>query len=160
MASQAVVVLSPVRWEAASTAWRELVSECARAHRVVVIEPPMFDATEPELELRRDDIIVAVPHFEPDTTPDVVEHAQRRMLDRVFDELATRTPILWYCSADALGFTHHVAATAIVYDPDRSAPTTVRDLLLREHADVVLGPELGWNAAWETVQRAMTSRAA
>jgi hypothetical protein len=155
----AIVVLSPERWDAAPTAVRELVSQCARDHRVVVIEPPVFDSTEPELELRRDDVIVAVPHFEPDTAADVVELGQRRMLDRVFDELATRSPILWYRSADALGFTHHVEATAIVYAPCTATGPSTHDVLLREHADVVLADASSdWSAAWETLERAMMAR--
>jgi hypothetical protein len=141
----------------ASEKWRLLASECAKDHRVVVFEPPVFDATEPELELRRgDDVIVAIPHFEPDTTKDVVELAQRRMLDRVFEELSSQRPILWYQSADALGFTHHVAASAIVYDPDPETKSTDRDTLLRAHADVVLADEAEWSAT--LIERAITSR--
>jgi hypothetical protein len=136
---EALVILSPERWEATSATQRSLPNECARQYRVVVVEPPVFDATEPELELRRDDVIVAVPHFEPETPDDVIEIALRRMLDRVFAELGTCTPILWYRTADALGFTHHVEARAIVYEPSPSAPATSRDTLLRQHADVVIG---------------------
>jgi hypothetical protein len=136
---EALVILSAERWDATSATQRLMPNQCARQCRVVVVEPPLFDATEPELELRRDDVIVAVPHFEPDTPDDVIEVALRRMLERVFVELGTREPILWYRTADALGYTHHVEARAIVYEPAPSAPATNRDTLLRQHADVVIG---------------------
>lgn len=159
---EALVFLSPERWDAATLAWRSLPGHCARDHVIVVVEPPMFDATEPELEIRRDDITIAVPHFEPDTAWEVVELAQRRMLERVLDELPSRHPILWYRTADAIAFTHHVEPRAIVYDPGRDGGGgTLRDLLLRQHADVVIAdPErdLAWDAAWPLLARAMSSR--
>lgn len=162
---EALVFLSPQRWDAATPAWRLLPGQCAREHRIVVLEPPLFDATEPELELRRDDVTIAIPHFEPDTLPEVVELAERRMLERVLDELPTRHPILWYRTADAIGFTHHVEPRAVVYDPGRDggggSGGTLRELLLRQHADVVIAdPErdLEWSVAWQLLARAMSSR--
>jgi hypothetical protein len=157
---EALVFLSSERWDSTSDVWR-LPRQCAREHRVVVVEPPMFDATEPELELRREELVIAVPHFEPDTTADVVELAQRRMLERVLDELGSHTPILWYRDADALGFTHHVEPRAIVYDPAWSGPASFRDLLLRQHADVVIADptrDLEWAVAWTLLERVMSSR--
>jgi len=126
------------------------------------MEPPVFDATEPELELRRDDVIVAVPHFDPDTQADVVELAQRRMVERLLDELPTRRPVLWYRDAAALGFTHLVRPHAIVYDPGANAPRCARDQLLRQYADVVLADparDLSWIDVWPLLDRAIAARA-
>lgn len=161
MAREAIVFLSPVRWDDADQAWRRLPTRCARDHQVIVLEAPQFDATEPELEIRRGDVLIATPRFDPDTSPEVVECAQRVMLQHVFRELGDPRAVLWYRHADALAFTHHLMPRAIVYDPGRAGRISGRDQLLRQHADVVLADparDLAWEAAWPLLDRAISAR--
>lgn len=145
-ASETVVCLSHLRWNFVYQRPQHLLERCARGHRVVFVEEPMFDAHEPELELRFEGAVtVAVPHLAPDTAPDVAELAQRKMIDRVLYELDNPRPVLWYLTPMAIAFTHHVKARAVVYDCMdelslfQGAPPLLqeREALLLKHADVV-----------------------
>jgi glycosyltransferase involved in cell wall biosynthesis len=144
--SEAILCLSHLRWNFVYQRPQHLLVRCARAHRVVFVEEPMFDASEPELELRAEDAVtVAVPHLPIGTPDDIAEHAQRKMIDRVLYELNNPRPVLWYLTPMAIAFTHHVKARAVVYDCMdelslfRGAPPvlTEREALLFKHADVV-----------------------
>ena len=57
-----VVCLSHLRWNFVYQRPQHLMSRCARDQRVVFFEEPVFDAREPELELRDESgVTVAVP---------------------------------------------------------------------------------------------------
>jgi UDP-galactopyranose mutase len=122
------------------------MARCARHHRVVFIEEPMFDAGEPELELRAEDpVTVAVLHLPPGTAPAIAEQVQRKLIDRVLYDLDHPRPVLWYLTPTAIRFTHHVKPRAIVYDCMdelslfHGAPPGLAEMesLLLKHADVV-----------------------
>jgi len=141
-----VVCLSHLRWNFVYQRPQHLMSRCARDQRVVFFEEPVFDAREPELELRDESgVTVAVPHLAAGTEQDVVELCQRRMIDRVLYGFDHARPVLWYLTPMALAFTHHVKARAIVYDCMdelslfHGAPAILKDreALLLKHADVV-----------------------
>jgi len=103
----------------------------------------------------------AVPHFEPDTLPEVVELAQRRMFQRVLDELTAR-PVLWL--PDAVGARLHPSRAPA---RDRLRPGSrhvvgARISCFRQHADVVfVDPlrDLAWSEAWPIIERAIGARA-
>ena len=144
--SEALLCLSHLRWNFVYQRPQHLLVRCARAHRVVFFEEPLFDASEPELELRAEGpVTVAVPHLPVGTPMDLAEHAQRKMIDRVLYELDNPRPVLWYLTPMAIAFTHHVKARAIVYDcmdelslfRGASPMLTDREALLFKHADVV-----------------------
>jgi UDP-galactopyranose mutase len=143
---EAVLCLSHLRWNFVYQRPQHLLARCAREHRVVYMEEPLFDAREPELELRMEgDVTIAVPHLAPGTPHDVAELAQRKMIDRVLYELDNPRPVLWYLTPMAFAFTHHVKPRAVVYDCMdelslfHGAPPTLREreALLLKHADVV-----------------------
>lgn len=145
---ESVLCLSHLRWNFIYQRPQHLLGRCARHHRVVFFEQPKYDATEPELELdpMLSGVTVAIPHLAPGTPPDIVEYAQRKMIDRILSrELDNARPVLWYYAPMSLAFTHHVKARAVVYDcvDEPSAyddtPTTLldREQLLLAHADVV-----------------------
>jgi glycosyltransferase involved in cell wall biosynthesis len=122
------------------------MARCARLHRVVFFEEAMFDAPEPELELRAEGpVTVAVPHLPPGMPVQLAEQAQRKMIDRVLYELDHPRPVLWYLTPNAIAFTHHVRPRAVVYDcmdelslfQDAPAGLAEREALLFTHADVV-----------------------
>jgi UDP-galactopyranose mutase len=143
---ETVVCLSHLRWNFVYQRPQHLLSRCARDQRVVFFEEPVFDAREPELELRDEGgVTVAVPHLPPDTAADIVDLAQRKMIDRVLYGLDNPRPVLWYLTPMAMSFTHHVKPRAIVYDCMdelslfHGAPPVLKDreALLLKHADVV-----------------------
>ena len=144
--SELILCLSHLRWNFVYQRPQHLLARCAREHRVVFVEEPLFDANEPELELRAERAVtVAVPHLRAGTDPDAAEHLQRKMIDRVLYDLDNPRPILWYLTPMAIAFTHHVKARAVVYDCMdelslfHGAPAVLqeREALLLKHADVV-----------------------
>lgn len=113
---------------------------------MVFVEEPLFDASEPELELRAERALtIAVPHLRAGTVPDAAEHIQRKMIDRILYDLNNPRPILWYLTPMAIAFTHHVKARAVVYDCMdelslfHGAPAALqeREAMLFKRADVV-----------------------
>jgi UDP-galactopyranose mutase len=144
--SETILCLSHLRWNFVYQRPQHLLSRCAREHRVVFVEEPMFDASAPELELRAEGPVkVAVPRLPADTPPAIAEQAQRKMIDRLVYELDCPRPVLWYLTPMAIAFTHHVKPRAIVYDCMdelslfQGAPAVLKDreALLLKHADVV-----------------------
>ncbi|HJX29454.1 MAG TPA: glycosyltransferase [Thermoanaerobaculia bacterium] len=111
-------------------------------------EEPIFDANEPGLEVYTSGqgVRVAVPHLPPDTPAEIVEAAQRGMIDRIVQhELNGARPVLWYYTPMPIAFTDHVRPRAVVYDCMdelslfKGAPAVLkeREKLLLEDADVV-----------------------
>ena len=143
---ESIICLSHLRWNFVYQRPQHLMSRCARRNRVVFFEEPMFDSTEPELELRRESgLTVAVPHLPPATPPALAAAAQRSMIDRLLSELDSPRPVLWYYTPMSLAFTSHVKARAVIYDCMdelslfQGAPPGLaeRETLLLSHADVV-----------------------
>ncbi len=143
-----VLVLSHLRWNFVYQRPQHLLSRCARTHRVVFFEEPIYDSQVPELALHTgdDSVIVAVPHLPPGMSPEAADQEQRKMVDRVLDaDPSGVRPVLWYYTPMALPFTHHVRARAVVYDcmdelslfQGAPAALTEREAVLMKHADVV-----------------------
>jgi UDP-galactopyranose mutase len=144
--TEVILCLSHLRWNFVYQRPQHLMARCARQHRVVFVEEPMFDAGEPELELRAEDpVTVAVPHLPPGTATDVAEQVQRKMIDRVLYDLDHPRPVLWYLTPAAIAFTRHVRPRAVVYDcmdelsMFHGAPPGLAECeaALFKHADVV-----------------------
>jgi UDP-galactopyranose mutase len=142
-----VLCLSHLRWNFVYQRPQHLLSRCARTRPVVFFEEPIYDSTEPRLELSSDgDIRIAVPHLPPGMIAELAEAAQRKMIDQIVaGELDGERPVLWYYTPMSIAFTHHVRARAVVYDCMdelslfHGAPPHLRDReqLLLKHADVV-----------------------
>jgi UDP-galactopyranose mutase len=144
--SDAILCLSHLRWNFVYQRPQHLLTRCARDHRVVFVEEPMFDVSEPELELRAEGSVkVAVPHLSLGTPQDIAENILRKMIDRLVYELDNLRPVLWYLTPMAIAFTHHVKPRAVVYDCMdelslfQGAPAELKDreTLLLKYADVV-----------------------
>jgi UDP-galactopyranose mutase len=118
MVRETVIVLSHLRWNFVYQRPQQLLSRCARDHRVVFFEEPVFDTVAPVLELSApgDGVTVAVPHLPPGLSAADAEAAQRKMLDRMLYQLDQPRPVLWFYTPMAIGFTHHLKARAVVYD--------------------------------------------
>jgi UDP-galactopyranose mutase len=143
-----VLVLSHLRWNFVYQRPQHLLSRCARTHRVVFFEEPIYDVEVPELTLETTDsrVIVAVPHLPPGMSAQAADEAQRRMVDRVLDQDDSgQRPVLWYYTPMAISFTAHVRAHTVVYDCMdelslfQGAPAALleREALLLRFADVV-----------------------
>jgi UDP-galactopyranose mutase len=144
--TETILCLSHLRWNFVYQRPQHLLARCAKHHRVVYVEEPMFDASEPTLEMRAEsEISVVVPHLPVGMSSDDAEQAQRRMIDRVLYDLDNPRPVLWYVTPMAIAFTHHIKPRAVVYDCMdelslfHGAPPvlTEREALLLRHADVV-----------------------
>jgi hypothetical protein len=150
--SEVVLCLSHLRWNLVYQRPQHLMVRCAQHHRVVFVEGPVFDVGEPELELRAEPCgTVATPHLPPGTSEPIAESVQRKLIDRVLDDLGQPRPVLWYLTPAALAFTHHVKPRAIVYDctdeASRFQGATPRlaayEAALLQHADVLFTGEHG-----------------
>ncbi len=113
-----VLVLSHLRWNFVYQRPQHLLSRCAKTHRVVFFEEPVYGSEAPELvtTMTEDNVLVAVPHLPHGLTPEAADAAQRAMVDRVLDDETGRRPVLWYYTPMAVTFTSHVIAHTIVYD--------------------------------------------
>jgi UDP-galactopyranose mutase len=115
--SETVLCCSHLRWNFVFQRPQQLLTRCARVHRVIYFEEPMFDAETPQLEVRTEDnVVIAVPHLRSGTEAGEAEREQRKMVDRVLDMYECQRPVLWYYTPMVLPFTQHVKARAIVYD--------------------------------------------
>lgn len=121
--SETILCLSHLRWNFVYQRPQHLLVRCARDHRVVYVEEPIFDASEPELELRAEgSITVAIPHLRAGTGPELAGLAQRKTIDHVIGGLPHPRPVLWYTTPMAIAFTHHFArARELVDDPPDQA---------------------------------------
>jgi hypothetical protein len=184
-----VVCLAHRRWSCFYERSQHLMTQCAQERRAVYVEEPEFDTTGPDVEMSetRTGVITLIPHIPPTTLLDGVRRAQRRALDFVLAHLGCANPVLWYYAPQAVAFTDHLAASAIVYDwlePDRMDVPTLG--LGRDHqqlldiADVVftdgepdhrrlvhhnvhpIGPDQtapqAWRTMWSQVEHAITRR--
>jgi UDP-galactopyranose mutase len=112
-----IVCLSHLRWNFVFQRPQHLLTRCARERQVVFFEEPMYDGGEPTLELRRENgVLVATPHLAPGTSAPAAEAAQRKMLDRILDDLSCVDPVLWFYTPMPVVLTQHLSPRAVVYD--------------------------------------------
>jgi UDP-galactopyranose mutase len=122
-----LVSFSHLRWDFVYQRPQHLLSRCAQSRRVFLVEEPMPSADDScHLEISRRDcgVWVAVPHL----PQDVIEECrtlegellcialQQQLLNALFSEAQIQFPILWYYTPMAVPFTHHLKASAVVYD--------------------------------------------
>lgn len=113
-----VVCLAHRRWSCFYERSQHLMSQCAQERTAIYVEEPEFDTSGPDVELSetRTGVITLIPHLPPTLTYDAVRRAQRRAIDFVLAQHNCHHPVLWYYAPQALAFTDHVDASAIVYD--------------------------------------------
>jgi glycosyltransferase involved in cell wall biosynthesis len=93
------------------------MSRFARERRTFVFEEPLFDASEPQLEMKRvnDNLIVVTPHLPESDRGKAIER-QKQVLDRLLHDFAIESPVLWFCTPSALELTQHVEPLLTIYD--------------------------------------------
>lgn len=119
-AKPTLLCFSHLRWNFVFQRPQHLMSRFARTHRVIFWEEPMLDATaEPSLDLSicaKSGVTVAVPHLNPNESPDVHEKQLRRLVDELVAERASGRLVRWYYTPMMLTFSRHLDADCTVYD--------------------------------------------
>ena len=112
-----VVCLSHLRWGFVYQRPNHLMSRFARERRTFFFEEPVFDASEPQLEVRtaQENLYVATPHL-PRVDAATAATLQRDVFDRLLASYAVRDPVLWFYTPMAHAFTPHVRSALTVYD--------------------------------------------
>ncbi|HYO62867.1 MAG TPA: glycosyltransferase family 1 protein [Pyrinomonadaceae bacterium] len=131
-----LVCLSHLRWNFVYQRPQHLMSRFARERRVFFVEEPIVDEGPMRLDISRSEegVFVVVPRMPAGVLSDAASEAvMQGLLDRLFAEQNIVSPVLWYYTPMALGFSRHVKASAVVYDcmdelsAFRGAPRQLRD---------------------------------
>jgi UDP-galactopyranose mutase len=112
-----LVCFSHLRWNFVFQRPQHLMTRFARERRVFFFEEPIFDATEPTLEVRETQgVVVAVPHLpaEPDRLR--VTLSVRQLLCHLFASHDIRRAVFWYYTPMALEFSRDLPNAGIVFD--------------------------------------------
>jgi len=112
-----IVCLSHLRWGFVYQRPNHLMSRFARERRTFFFEEPLFDADEPQLEMKRvsDNLIVVTPHL-PKADHDATIQRQKQVLDRLLQDFAVKDPVLWFYTPMALQFAPHIEPLLTIYD--------------------------------------------
>lgn len=112
-----IVCLSHLRWGFVYQRPNHLMSRFARERRTFFFEEPIFDASEPQLEMKRvsDNLIVVTPHL-PEADHDATIQRQKQVLDRLLHDFAVKDPVLWFYTPMALQFAPHIEPLLTIYD--------------------------------------------
>jgi UDP-galactopyranose mutase len=142
-----VLCFSHLRWNFVFQRPQHLLTRCARDRRVFFFEEPVLDAAVPRLSVERagERLWTATPHLPPGLDADATHDALAALVDRLLEERAVLSYLLWYYTPMALPFTRHLLPEAVVYDcmdelsGFQGAPPelTVRERELFARADVV-----------------------
>ncbi len=143
-----MICFSHLRWDFVYQRPQHLMARFARLMPVYFIEEPVTDdGAKPFLDIRQtpSGVTVAVPHLPSGLDEAGMVSAQRTLVDELCLQHAIRDPILWYYTPMAGLFSHHLRASAVIYDcmdelsAFRFAPPALREqerALLRR-ADLV-----------------------
>jgi UDP-galactopyranose mutase len=114
-----LVCFSHLRWDFVYQRPQHLLSRCAQARRVFVMEEPLDspdDSYYLDISRRECGVWVVVPHLPQGLSEDRAIALQQLLLDALIAEAQIQAPILWYYNPMAVPFTHHLEASAVVYD--------------------------------------------
>lgn len=161
--NEVVVCLANRRWSCWYDRSQHLMAQCAQERTALFVEEPEFDSSGPDVEMSetRNGVITLIPHMPIGLSLEAIERAQRRALDFVLAHLGASNPVLWYYAPQALSYTDHIAASAIVYDSTRPLQGVGRrHQQLLERANLVFTPETPaaetapelWRAMWSQVE--------
>jgi UDP-galactopyranose mutase len=85
---------------------------------VFFVEEPVFVDGAAQLEIKPvgSSLFNVIPHLPKGLSPAEVELRQRRMLEDLLKQEKVTTPLLWYYTPMALGFSRHLEPSLVVYD--------------------------------------------
>jgi UDP-galactopyranose mutase len=113
------LVLSHLRWKFVYQRPQHLLSRCAKNHRVLFWEEPIYSETaEPKLRISAEgeSVVLIVPDLPVGTDETTSFKVQRDMLRDFMSSTGIDDPVLWYYTPMARNFTRDIDAAAIVYD--------------------------------------------
>lgn len=112
-----LLCFSHLRWDFVFQRPQHLLTRCARDHKVLFIEEPVFGGASAQLELRdRDGVRIVVPHLPAGGTEEQAHSAQRRLLDALLARHVRLPQVHFYYTPMALPFTRHLQPLVTVYD--------------------------------------------
>ncbi len=112
-----LVCFSHLRWDFVFQRPQHLLTRCAREHRVLFIEEPVFGAAPTHLSLRqKDGVNVVVPCLPDGCSAEQASALQRQLLDVLLARQARLPQVHWYYTPMALPFTRHLQPLVTVYD--------------------------------------------
>ncbi|OKH44309.1 glycosyltransferase family 1 protein [Phormidium tenue] len=114
-----MICFSHLRWDFVYQRPQHLLSRCAQARRVFVVEEPIAVPDETSwLDISKRDcgVWIVVPHISESLSDEGFTLSLQQLLNTLFAEAQIQQPILWYYTPMAVPFTHHLPASAVVYD--------------------------------------------
>ena len=113
-----LVCLSHLRWDFVWQRPQHLMSRFARDRRVFFVEEPIWEDTEPRLDVseRKGGVKIAVPHLPHGLTPEQADAAQAELLRGMLEEQEVSEYVLWYYTPMAVPFADGLEPLAVVYD--------------------------------------------
>jgi len=112
-----VVCFSHLRWNFVFQRPQHLMTRCARRHRTVFVEEPVWADKPSGLDKSRDasGVEVWVPHLDP-MDPREPEVVQAELLASAFAEERLERALFWYFTPAAIAFSRELPRRAVVYD--------------------------------------------
>lgn len=114
-----LVCFSHLRWDFVYQRPQHLLSRCAQIRRVFVIEEPIASPDHSgwlDISRRECGVWIVVPYLPENLSEARAIVLQKQLLDSLFAAAQIQSPILWYYTPMVLPFTHHLQASAVVYD--------------------------------------------
>jgi len=113
-----IICFSHLRWNFVYQRPQHLLSRFSKNNRVFFIEEPVWDADTETVSVEEVDknINVVVPYLSSDKTPKAVLNFQKRMVDKLLEDMNITNYIFWYYSPMALPFSDHANPGLIIYD--------------------------------------------
>ncbi|HWM91470.1 MAG TPA: glycosyltransferase family 1 protein [Thermoanaerobaculia bacterium] len=113
-----LVCLSHLRWDFVWQRPQHLMSRFARDRRVFFVEEPIWEDTEPRLEVseRPGGIRLAVPHLPHGLSPKQAEAMQSEMLRDLLEQHEVTEYVLWYYTPMAVPLAEGLDPLGVVYD--------------------------------------------
>lgn len=115
----ALICFSHLRWDFVYQRPQHLLSRCAKKRRVFVVEEPIASSDDSyclDISRRECGVWVAVPQLPQGLSEGQAISIQQLLLNDLITEAQIQAPILWYYNPMAVPFTHHLDASAVVYD--------------------------------------------
>ena len=111
-----IVAFSSTKWEDAHERPRQLMTRCAKTHRVFFFQEPKFDACDdPYLELlTKDRVNIVIPHLREAELNS--ERNKEKLIGLLLSLAEIHQYIFWYFSPLAIESTTHFNPRCVVYD--------------------------------------------
>ncbi|MEP1023947.1 hypothetical protein NDI50_24030, partial [Leptolyngbya sp. GB2-A2] len=114
-----LICFSHLRWDFVYQRPQHLLNRCAQARRVFIVEEPITIPEENSyLDISKRDcgVWIVVPHIAESLSDEEFTLSLQQLLNALLAEAQIQQPILWYYTPMAVPFTHHLHASAVVYD--------------------------------------------